>query len=150
VEFRGNRINAIAVGPNGDGWVVGSLTGEGGSMGALTRLQGGKGRAVPFPQLGGPGIADQSSPLPEVYISGLAVPAPDDVWAVGGDNPVPLIAHWDGRSWSSASIEAPDQTPPLGSLTGVATLPPADVLAVGYIGYSGYEGTSLAMRQDCR
>ncbi len=108
VEFRGNLISAIAVGPNGDGWVVGDAVGEGTSMGALTHLQGDKGQALPFPQLSGPGITDQSSPIPEVYISGLAAPAPDDVWVVGHFSTIEpsglrqhtLALHWDGAVWS--------------------------------------------------
>jgi WD40 repeat protein len=89
------------------------------------------------------------------WLSGVAAVSPDDVWAVGGDNPVTLIEHWDGKSWSEVRIEPTVQSGDVlfGSLAAVAVLSPSEALAVGggYAGSAG--GSALTLRwsddDDC-
>ncbi len=63
---------------------------------------------------------------------GVAVAAPDDVWAVGftggygSTNPHVLIERWDGTQWNLMPANDP------GILQAVAVVAPDDVWAVGY------------------
>jgi hypothetical protein len=63
----------------------------------------------------------------------VAALSASDVWAVGvqrraeDEGPIPLIEHWDGRSWQV--VPSP---PIIGGLTSVAAVSPTDVWAVGW------------------
>jgi hypothetical protein len=67
------------------------------------------------------------------FLNAVSAGAEDDAWAVGssyrGTTEYPLIAHWDGASWSLVSGGTASEE--LGALTGVAALAPDDVWAVG-------------------
>ncbi len=78
-------------------------------------------QVVPSPNIG--------SEINVLY--GVAVLAPNDVWAVGtfGDSGSvlhSLILHWDGSSWTS--VQHPDV---IGGLYAIQALSPADIWAVG-------------------
>jgi len=64
------------------------------------------------------------------YFFGVFAIAPNDVWAVGGQED--MVAHWDGSSWHNAGPVV------LGDLHGVSGTAQNDVWAVGDITASGY------------
>jgi len=90
---------------------------------------------------------------------GVAVVAPDDVWAVGAYNPGepptavltrPYAQHWNGTAWTATPV-------PLGQvfesqsarLAGVAALSPGDAWAVGHVDDIGsLRARTLAYRWD--
>jgi hypothetical protein len=75
---------------------------------------------------------------PHLAISALAAVGPHDIWAAGlryrhdvndGNDVTPLLAHWDGATWSIvATPAAPDGSAEFRSVTAVAT---NNVWAVG-------------------
>ena len=128
-----------ATGP-GDAWAVGwgSTSPFGGTAVAVTlRWNGSAWASVPLPQ-----------PSP-VMLFGVATVAPNDVWAVGHTYPggphwIPGIWHWDGVSWTRASIPA---LPNGGQLRDVVALSPSNVYAVGLDG-EGLSARSLVLHWD--
>ncbi len=68
---------------------------------------------------------------------GVFAVAPDDVWAVGGEAvgqtpPLPVILHFDGTSWTPATLPAADRA--YRAFFKVWASGPADVYAVGQAG----------------
>ena len=128
-----------ATGPS-DAWAVGwgSTSPFGGTAVAITlRWNGSAWTSVPLPQ-----------PSP-VMLFGVATVAPNDVWAVGhrypgGPHWIPGIWHWDGTSWTPASIPA---FPGGGQLHDVVALSPSNVYAVGLDG-EGFSAKSLVLHWD--
>ena len=92
----------------------------------------------------------------QAWLTGVAALASDNVWAVGYFDsvgpvpPVPLIEHWNGRSWSLQPTHALTRlkTRLPQTLTSVAALPPDDVWVLGTPGsnssdvYLHWNGTS--------
>jgi hypothetical protein len=90
-------------------------------------------------------------------LKGVAVVAPDDVWAVGAYTAYyqgslrnyTLAMHFDGQEWSIVPTPNPSPTPDLTycGLEAVAALGPNDVWAAGYkndVGHGGvYVGTHM-------
>ena len=78
---------------------------------------------VPTPLLG--------AASPQV-LRGVAVVAPDDVWAVGSADQGPRALHWDGVGWESVPVPAPSVSPShVPSLDDVEPAGPDDVWAAG-------------------
>jgi hypothetical protein len=88
----------------------------------------------------------QPSPM---MLFGVVALAPDDVWAVGhtylgGAHWIPLVLHWDGEAWTTATIPAF----PLGGQVGdVVAHSPTDVTAVGFAGEGSFAET-LVLQWD--
>ncbi|MFG2887967.1 hypothetical protein [Streptomyces sp. NPDC048248] len=118
--------DAVATAPGGQAWAVGR---------AMARsVKDG----VPAIQLWD-GKAWKRQTLPDVgagELNGVAVVAPDDVWAVGavyGDDEKPpqtsLLLHWNGTAWKR--IAAPDPADAAHWLSGITPLGADDIWAVG-------------------
>jgi len=85
-------------------------------------------------------------------LSGAAVIAPNDVWAVGdqaqGSSFNTLIEHWDGTSWA---VTPSPKLPQGSALTGVTAPAPDNAWAVGFDGGSAdalvehWDGTSWSV-----
>ncbi|MBC6456757.1 hypothetical protein [Actinomadura sp. HBU206391] len=135
-----------------DAWIVGS-SGHPHARAASWHWNGRHWQAVPVPDLSEiPGQGHSEL----VAVSALAA---DDVWAVGsggttpphsrsiadrGDGAVPhaLIAHWDGRAWTSVPAEPSAGGGPSASvLADVVALSADDVWAVG----TAWPGTDVPM-----
>jgi len=68
------------------------------------------------------------------YLTGVAAISTKDAWAVGwyqsvGTDPIPLILHWDGTSWTT--VPAPELSGNGSPLWGVTAISSDDVWAVG-------------------
>jgi hypothetical protein len=77
------------------------------------------------------------------------VVAANDVWAVGhtylgGPHWIPIILHWNGTTWSRATIPA---FPSGGQLRDVVALSPTNVYAAGLDG-EGFNARSLVLHWD--
>lgn len=104
-----------------DAWMVGSIKGR-----ALVEHWDGSAwtRVPPDKPAGGD------------YLGSLDGIATDDVWAVGysladgTSDPVPLIEHWDGESWTKLRYPLPDGVA-RGKLNSVSVASADDVWAVG-------------------
>lgn len=91
------RVDALSVRTSTDGWVTGRVDWPGPS--ALH--WDGSAWAV----------SDAITGDPYANFVAMAALASDDVWAVGGErHPIgllpPLVAHWDGATWSATRLEA--------------------------------------------
>jgi hypothetical protein len=81
-------------------------------------------------------------------LSGVAVVAPNDVWAVGGsadfpEGPISTLAiHWDGTSWSAVPTPSPGVADNL--FEAVAAVSATDVWAVGDAN-PDFEGTQAPL-----
>ena len=71
-------------------------------------------------------------------LSGVAVVAPNDVWAVGeyraNGSQVPYIEHWNGTAWSLVPAPATGYS----GWTAIAAVAANDIWAVGYDNASGF------------
>src|SRR5262249_31211646 len=71
---------------------------------------------------------------------GVSASSGTDVWAVGetdflggaGPNPAPEALHFDGRTWTRATVPAPLKTPVGSGLLSVSAVAPNNVWAVGF------------------
>jgi len=82
------------------------------------------------------GLLWQPSPVPEIgsaLLRSVVAPAPNDAWAVGvgsdHGSSVPLILHWNGRSWKA--VQAPSYRHWIAELLAVAAAPGGGAWAVG-------------------
>jgi hypothetical protein len=76
-------------------------------------------------------------------LTAVAILSANDVWGVGGDNLTPLLMHWDGKVWSNVSspiVGAVGNSAPIGTLLGLAVLPPDNMMAVGGLDGGGNIG----------
>jgi hypothetical protein len=135
-----DHLEAVdATRPN-DAWSVGwgSTSPFGGTaVGIALRWNGTGWRSVPIPQ-----------PSP-IMLFGVEALAPDNVWAVGhtylgGPHWIPLILHWDGTTWSRATIPA---FPSGGQLRDIVALSPTNIYAVGLDG-EGFNAETLVLHWD--
>jgi hypothetical protein len=67
-------------------------------------------------------------------LSGIAADSPSDIWAVGqffsaADAKQPLILHWNGTTWTRATLPGPGSKTEM--LYGAAVVSPTDAWAVG-------------------
>ncbi|HUS16383.1 MAG TPA: hypothetical protein VM536_15405, partial [Chloroflexia bacterium] len=152
VPLAGTYASALAGLPDGTGWLAGGYVGEGGGAGALARLRGDLGEPSTYPQLGTTEASGQSS-VPESGLSGLAVRAPDEAWAVGhftnsGSTSTAsahtLTLHWDGAVWSR--VPSPDVGGDGSTLNAVS----AELGALWAVGHAGpyYKPQALILRFD--
>jgi hypothetical protein len=118
-------LEAVDASGASDAWAVG-WAGEGPygapSAAITVRWNGSSWRAVPVP-VTGPAV-----------LYGVVALSPTDAWAVGyaypgGPHWIPLVLHFNGVSWTRASIPLP---PASGQLHDVVALSPTNVYAVGY------------------
>jgi hypothetical protein len=125
-----NWLTSVSAVAANDVWAVGRYGNHDGGPLDQTLIEhwnGARWTVVPSPD---PGGSSQDNDL-----WGVAAVATADVWAVGGvgafldpDSSSPLALHWDGASWTQASIPAPT----VGELLGVAAEPAgAGVSATG-------------------
>jgi WD40 repeat protein len=139
VPLAGAYASALAVLPDGTGWLAGGYDGEGGGAGALARLLGNFGQPAAYPPLGTTDASGQSS-VPASGLSGLVGRDPADAWAVGHYSdagyigawrPHTLTLHWDGAVWSR--VPSPDAGGE-GSTLGAVAAEPGGLWAVGHAG----------------
>ncbi len=78
---------------------------------------------------------DSPSPGGSATLNGIAVVAPDDVWAVGAAADQALAEHWDGSRWTAAPVQDPGTSS--AALAAVAASGPNDVWSVGTATESG-------------
>ena len=67
---------------------------------------------------------------PDAYFTGVAAAASNDVWVVGVHGSGPMILHWDGQAWTSATH--PRAFPNSALLRAVATASGGSAWAVGF------------------
>ena len=120
-------MHAIAAGPAGDIWVVGSFAPRRHQTASFSlHLANGAWSVVPMP-------AGSTSPW------GVVAVGPTEVWAVGQDNTgsttAPLTARWNGTAWST--VAAPNV--PAGSYLRGVTARSGEVWAVG-VAFTGEAG----------
>jgi hypothetical protein len=128
-------LHAIAAGPAGDVWVVGSYAPRRHQTASFSlHYTGGTWQVVPMP-------AGSTSPW------GVVAIAANDAWAVGEvdglGSVAPLTSHWDGTAWSTV----PAPTVPAGSYLRAVTARTGEVWAVG-VAFTGEAGVvaPLTMR----
>jgi hypothetical protein len=125
-----NWLTSVSAVAANDVWAVGRYGNHDGGPLDQTLIEhwnGARWTVVPSPNPGGS--------LQDNDLWGVAAVATADVWAVGGvgafldpDSSFPLALHWDGASWTQASVPAPT----VGELLGVAAEPAsAGVSATG-------------------
>ena len=118
-----NTFYGVAAAETGDVWAVGNR-GDYGSVNLrvlIERWDGAEWATMPVTNTGS--------------LRGVAVVAPDDVWAVGysaDDVAQTLTMHWDGTAWST--VPSPNITGTANYLYGVAAAGADDVWAVGEAG----------------
>ncbi len=99
-------LTAVATAVDGEAWTLGP-------SGAILHWDGWKWT-----------VSDQAG---GAVLRGLVAVAPNDVWAVGSEQGLPFIEHWDGASWRSVALPAPSVAGGLNAISGSAT----DLWAVG-------------------
>jgi hypothetical protein len=119
--FRG--LSAVAAATANDVWATGSYTTTTSDV-----------RQALIEHWNGSAWSVVSSPA-EGALYGLAVVAPNDIWAVGyaGYSPGPyqtLIEHWNGTAWNVVPSPNPGSTG--GQLASVSALSADDIWAVGF------------------
>jgi hypothetical protein len=126
-----NDVDAIP----GLAWAVGDADGET----LILRRDSGGWERVPSPTPGEGG-----------YLTGVAVIAADDAWAVGarlrpGAGSSDLALHWNGVTWKSRPVPSPGFSDGLMGVSAVAT---DDVWATGAYGNSSSEQAMIAVHWD--
>jgi hypothetical protein len=128
----GYVLTAVAATSADDVWAVGHGFPHGGAVAGpvAAHWDGTSWTRVPVP---GP---------PRGRLLAVSATAPDDVWAVGGTGPAgrrgvngPLVLHFDGTAWRTASAPKTD-----GPLSAVVALGPRDVRAAGGAGVHHWTG----------
>ena len=107
------QLNGVTEPAPGNGWAVGTVS-DTSSFASKTLAFHWNGTAwtlSPTPNPAGPAQTNQ--------LSAVAARAPNDVWAVGGDNfpAVSLVLHFNGSTWSQVKV------PNIGALDAVAVAP---------------------------
>ncbi|MFD0890688.1 hypothetical protein ACFQ08_39600, partial [Streptosporangium algeriense] len=132
--------DAVVAGPR-DVWIVGSQV-------AGTRHNPFR-RPLPLARWSPSGWSKVPPPPSSSYVNRLSAAAPDDLWALAGDDSgaVSAIEHWDGRRWRTVP------TPP--SLSGakaefhdVVAVSAREVWVAGSILRPGHRQAALLMRWD--
>jgi hypothetical protein len=114
-------------------WAVGSWTHSAGQNETLVeRWDGTSWSVVSSPNVAG---VSQSN-----YLSGVAAPSPNNIWAVGGSVNATLVEHWDGTTWSI--VPSRDQGSPsdLSALAAVVAPSPTDIWVGGTDQTPAYPG----------
>jgi hypothetical protein len=135
-------VKAVPSQPNSV-WAVGSYDDPATAYGELTltmRRTRGRWRVVPSPNV-----------TSDNHLEAVDATGPNDAWAVGwgstgqfGGTAVPIILHWDGTRWSTASITDPAQM----MLFGVRAVSPNDVWAVGHTYPGGPHWVPVVLHWD--
>jgi hypothetical protein len=119
-------FNGVAALTESDAWAVGYYTDERGISRTLAQhWDGREWHTVPTPSIG-----QRLNTL-----TGVAMRATDDVWAVGyrvaeKNQYLPVTLHWDGKEWRTVEAPAPGKV--ANYLYDLALAGPTDVWAVGY------------------
>src|SRR5690349_8776245 len=87
-------------------------------------------------------------------LSAIAAISDQDVWAAGyhavtsatSYDPLTLLVHWDGKSWSQVASPSPGTR--INVLTGVAAVSSDDVWAVGSYALTGTQSKTLVLHWD--
>jgi len=135
-------LSGVAARTASDVWAVGSYTRANNLVRTLIEhWDGTTWIRVQSPNAGQPANGD---------LSGVAVVAADDVWAVGGyGQGAPgrtLIEHWDGTTWTV--VPSPNKGPFPNSLSGVTAIAPDDVWAVGTWFTKAFDDRTLTLHWD--
>lgn len=126
-------FNGVTALSENDAWAVGYYADERGITRTLAQhWDGNEWSTVPTPNVG-----QRLNTL-----TGVAMRATDDVWAVGyriseKNVYLPITLHWDGKEWSAVDAPAPAKV--ANYLYDVTLVGPTDVWAVGYM----YDGNGL-------
>jgi hypothetical protein len=119
-------FNSVAALSESDAWAVGHYSDERNISRTLAQHWDGKEwRTVPTPSVG-----QRLNTL-----TGVAIRATDDVWAVGyrvaeKNQYLPVTMHWDGKEWRMVEAPAPGKV--ANYLYDLTLAGPTDVWAVGY------------------
>ena len=137
-----SALSGVAARTASDAWAVGSFTRANNLVRTLIEhWDGTTWTRVQSPNAGQPANGD---------LSGVAVVAADDVWAVGGyGQGAPgrtLIEHWDGTTWTV--VPSPNKGPFPNSLSGVTAIAPDDVWAVGTWFTKAFDDRTLTLHWD--
>lgn len=135
-------LNGVAALSERDAWTVGYYAGERGISRTLAQHWDGKEwRTVPTPNEG----------LRLNTLTGVAMRAADDVWAVGyrlgeKNEYLPITMHWDGIEWGLVDAPAPGKV--ANYLYDVTLAGATDVWAAGYLYDGSGPVTPLLLRWD--
>ncbi len=135
------RLDAVAASGPSDVWAVGEASVSPPAAATDTLVEHWDG--VKWTVATTPDVASPRG-VPFDHLFSAAVVSPSNMWAVGsfgttdaigGRGDHPLVLHWNGIRWTSASTP-PQQPSPLqwGRLNGIAATGPNDVWAVGSAG----------------
>jgi len=119
-----NLLRAVAARTPADAWAVGESSSGGETQPLVVHWDG-----VAWTLSAAPSVTGGAS------LFGVAAIGPDDVWAVGssGDPTAglehALALHWDGRSWTEATLHVGQGRSLLADVSAVSS---SDVWAVGY------------------
>jgi hypothetical protein len=113
-----NELWSVAAGGANDVWAVGYYQDTSYSETLIEHWNGANWLVVPSPNPGAGNV-----------LRGVAVAAPNDVWAVGRQDLQTLVEHWDGLNW--AVMPSPNVGTGTNELMGVAARAPNDVWTVG-------------------
>ncbi len=135
-------LAGVAARTTSDAWAVGSFARANNVIRTLIEHWDGTAwTRVQSPNAGQPENGD---------LSGVAVVAADDVWAVGGyGQGAPgrtLIEHWDGATWTI--VPSPNKGPFPNSLSAVTASAPDDVWAVGTWFTKAFDDRTLTLHWD--
>src|SRR5687768_17311961 len=140
----GARLLAIAGSSDNDIWAVGWFLENNSRHNLALHWNGLAWERVPVPDV----VPDRINAL-----NGVAVIAPNDVWAVGyavGSSYQTVTLHWDGKAWQV--VPSPNLTRPgsYNALNAVVVISSNDVWAVGGvpIGLGVPDGRALLMHWD--
>lgn len=126
-------LDAVSASGSTDIWVAGQA-------GPSFEIQHGTGGSL--------AVVDNPSAATPMALGGLVALAPSDVWATGGavgaTATVPWVRHWDGNSWSYASVP----TPGAGGLFRAIAGQTGNLWAVGYTPVAGTQYDNLAAHWD--
>jgi len=128
VGHEANSLYGVAVLPDGTAWATGIYTGTSGHTGRALTEHWAKGKWTVIPAAN-PGATDD-------ILYGATGRSDSDVWAVGTDSGSdgvfhPLIEHWNGHRWTTASIHGPGVAN--GILTSVTSTSGQGVWATGQV-----------------
>jgi hypothetical protein len=134
-----SMLNGVAAGSADDVWAVGEAAKPGATRPLAEHWNGRRWQMTPVPGVG-----------PDVALSGVAVAANGQAWAVGSafkNSRRPLVLHWSGHAWAAAAVPQASGDVLLSGVTAVSL---DDAWAVGSMSVGGKPYRPFAMRWNGR
>lgn len=121
------RLSAIAAAGSADVWTVGVYFAHSFPRSLIEHWTGHGWQIVPSPRPAG---------AAQYQLNGIDVVTPRDIWAAGSWTtsrltPIPLVEHWDGKSWHLVPV--PQVSSAGAGLSSVAALSESDVWVAGTV-----------------